>query len=94
MFNNPNGILIIFLGLNTAMLRKLFIAFLLLISSGVTAQKESTPFGRSMDSGYYYLGKFRAQESMKSFGDAVLIARQLNNDFFYAAALFGVGPGL
>ncbi len=73
------------------MLRRLSIAFLLSISLWVTAQKAPTPFGKAMDSGYYYLGKFMARESMNSFGHAILEARQLNNNFFYAAALFGAG---
>lgn len=44
-----------------------------------------------MDSGYYYLRQFTADKSMQHFGEAVVMAKEMDNDFFYAAALLGAG---
>ena len=70
---------------------KKFIAFLLLISLRVTAQTDFPSFEKALDSGYYYLYRFMAQESMQHFGEAIREAHKLNNDKFYAEALFGAG---
>jgi tetratricopeptide (TPR) repeat protein len=73
------------------MLNKIFIPCLLFISSWATAQKADSFFNESMDSGYHYLFKFMARESMQNFGNAIREARRLNNNHHYADALFGAG---
>lgn len=73
------------------MLSKKILFFLLFVSPEVTAQAGFSPFREAMDSGYYYLGRFMAQQSMEHFGRAIHEAGRRDNAHFYAAALFGAG---
>lgn len=70
---------------------KKIIAIALFMSSWFTARADIPPFNKLMDSGYHYLFKFMARESMQQFGQAILEARRLKNDHYLADALFGAG---
>lgn len=65
------------------------IFFILAISNIATAQEDISACKKGLDSGYYFLSRFRAAESMKHFGFAIEASYKLSNKHFYAASLFG-----